>query len=147
MGSLGASWGLLEPPGGSRVSWGLLGPPGIFGALLGSPDGSWGLLGSPGVPVCVGHALFYLFSCVFLQVSNDTAEVTEVGFAGFVVFLHVLIAFRVERAQVFAYSCSGVAVFIEFVHRLRTFFLESDFCLWKSKVFRVRLKDLCLKHT
>ena len=84
---------------------------------------------------------------MFLQVSNDTAEVTEVGFAGFIVFLRVLVAFRVERAQVFAYSCSGFAVFIAFVYKLRTLFLESEFCLRKSKVFRVRLKELCLKHT
>ena len=84
---------------------------------------------------------------MFLHVSNGAAEVTKVGFAEFNLFLSVFNAFRDERAQVFAYSCSGFAVFIELVYRLRTLFLESEFCLRKSKVFRVRLKDLCSEHT
>ena len=94
--------------------------------------------------VCfVARFAFCLFSHVFLHVSKGTAEVTKVGFLGLAVFLRVFIAFRIERAQVFAYSCSGFTVSIDFVYRLRALSRKSEFCHWKSKVFRVRFQGLC----
>ena len=94
--------------------------------------------------VCfVARFAFCLFSRLFLHVSKGTAEVTKVGFVGLTMFLRVFIAFRVERAQVFAYSCSVVAVSIDFVYRLQALSRKSSFCQRKSKVFRVRFQGLC----
>jgi len=97
--------------------------------------------------VCfVARFAFCLFSHVFLHVSKGTAEVTKVGFLGLALFLHVFIAFRIERAQVFAYSCSGFAVSIDFVYRLRMLARKSEFCQRKFQVSRVRLRA-CIQNT
>ena len=64
---------------------------------------------------------------MILQISDVTAEVTEVGFAGFAMFfLCALIAFRVEPAQVFVYSCTDFTVFL-------------DFCVQASNAFSEKL--------
>jgi hypothetical protein len=84
---------------------------------------------------------------VFLQVLNIWVELTKVRLAGFIVFLHAFIPFGFEKALVFAYSCSGFTVFLDFVHRLRALFQKRQFCLRKSKVFRVRFQGLCSQNS
>ena len=59
------------------------------------------------------------------------------------VFLQVFVIQLGLFCGFFAYSCSGFAVSIDFVYRLRVLSWKSEFCQQKSTVFRVRFQGLC----